>query len=247
MGDSVVPRGGRVAAPTITTVLRRAGIAPGAVRTAFSRLVADGWIDREMDGRRAFYRLSEQGRAPFAGAAAVIYAAPEDAPQHERKALAVLPPGAAAPEGATLLRDGTVLFDRSQTAIANALRELGCIALDLADWNPPQWALEAEPFASLDKDCAAVRHRYDVVVPRDDLEALVQRTLLIHDWRRVALRAENVVFPGEDAVERCRRFVARRYRKWLDPSEAWLDANASELVPSEQASSRLKRRFVLQS
>ena len=53
-GDSIVNRGGNVSANTVHTVLGRADIGSGAVRTAFCRLVIDGWVSREKRGRRSY-------------------------------------------------------------------------------------------------------------------------------------------------------------------------------------------------
>jgi phenylacetic acid degradation operon negative regulatory protein len=35
----------------------------GVVRTAVSRLAADGWLDRDKAGRKSFYKLAKRGRA----------------------------------------------------------------------------------------------------------------------------------------------------------------------------------------
>ncbi len=37
----------------------------GVVRTAMSRLAADGWLEREKVGRNSFYRLANKGRQTF--------------------------------------------------------------------------------------------------------------------------------------------------------------------------------------
>ena len=75
LGDAVVPRGGSVWLATLLALFDAMGIDAGAVRTAMSRLVADGWTERRRVGRNSAYSLAERGRATFAAATARIYAA----------------------------------------------------------------------------------------------------------------------------------------------------------------------------
>ena len=236
-GDAVVPRGGRVAARTVTEVMTRIGIEEGAVRTAFSRLVADGWVDRSRQGRAAFYRLAEDGRAPFERASRLIYAAPRTRPPE--LALAVAPPDMAAPTGASPLRDGAFLFDRLDPGLEASLRDAGCLIVpagDVDDW--PPWTGEgvrAETRAA----CEALIDRFVDAAPPDELTALGERTLLIHDWRRLVLRAHTIVWAEDDPLDEARRFVADRYRSWLPASERWLAMNG---LPAHDGS--VERRFV---
>ena len=48
----------------------------GVVRTAMSRLAADGWLERNKVGRNSFYRLDEKGRQTFDTATRHIYDPP---------------------------------------------------------------------------------------------------------------------------------------------------------------------------
>ena len=239
-GDAVLPRGGRVAARTVTEVMTAIGIEEGAVRTAFSRLVADGWVERSRQGRAAFYRLAEDGRAPFEEASRLIYAPPR--PEPPRLALAVAPPGLAAPTGASALRDGAFLFDRLDPGLEAALREAGCLVVPAGDvdhW--PEWTQGGERAQTRDS-CQALIDRFVSREPETDLDAVAERTLMLHDWRRLVLRHHGVVFPPldgrDDPLEEARRFVANRYNRWLDASERWLAANG---LPGGEG---VARRFV---
>ena len=55
------------------------GVEPGLVRTAISRLVADGWFERTRLGKHSYYRLSAQRAAEFAAATTRIYRARDPA------------------------------------------------------------------------------------------------------------------------------------------------------------------------
>ena len=61
------------------------------------------------------------------------------------------------------------------------------------------------------------------------LDALAIRCLLIHEWRRIALRLHPVpkrLLPSDWPEAECRQLVAYLYRMLLMPSEIWLDEDA---------------------
>src|ERR1700684_4545788 len=72
-GDAVVPRGGSIWLGTLLAFFETIDIEAGVVRTAMSRLAADGWLERNKVGRNSFYRLVRKGRQNFDAAARHIY------------------------------------------------------------------------------------------------------------------------------------------------------------------------------
>ena len=64
-GDAIVPRGGSVWLGTLLEFFETLDIDSGVVRTAMSRLAADGWLERSKVGRNSFYRLVKKGRQTF--------------------------------------------------------------------------------------------------------------------------------------------------------------------------------------
>ena len=75
-GDAIVPRGGVVWLGTLLQFFESLDIDSGVVRTAMSRLAADGWLTREKAGRNSFYRLADKGRQTFEAATRHIYDPP---------------------------------------------------------------------------------------------------------------------------------------------------------------------------
>ena len=75
-GDAIVPRGGSVWLGTLLEFFESLDIESGVVRTAMSRLAADGWLTREKVGRNSFYRLADKGRQIFGAATRHIYDPP---------------------------------------------------------------------------------------------------------------------------------------------------------------------------
>ena len=72
-GDAIVPRGGSVWLGTLLEFFGAIDIDSGVVRTAMSRLAADGWLERNKVGRNSFYRLAKKGRQTFDAATKHIY------------------------------------------------------------------------------------------------------------------------------------------------------------------------------
>src|SRR5262252_6232101 len=75
-GDAIVPRGGSVALGTLLEFFTAIDVDSSVVRTAMSRLTADGWFEREKVGRNSFYRLVQRERLTFDIATKHIYGPP---------------------------------------------------------------------------------------------------------------------------------------------------------------------------
>src|SRR6201984_1220792 len=75
-GDAIVPRGSSVALATLLEFFETLAIDASVVRTAMSRLTADGWFERNKVGRNSFYRLVKKGRLTFDIATRHIYDPP---------------------------------------------------------------------------------------------------------------------------------------------------------------------------
>src|SRR5215218_6927878 len=72
-GDAIMPRGGSVWLGTLLEFFKALDVDSGGVRTAMSRLAADGWLEREKIGRNSFYRLAGKGRQTFDAAVTHVY------------------------------------------------------------------------------------------------------------------------------------------------------------------------------
>src|SRR3978361_2262923 len=72
-GDAIVPRGGSVWLGTLLEFFKTLDIDGGEVRTAMSRLAADGWPGSATGGRRRFLCLTRRGRQTFDTATKHIY------------------------------------------------------------------------------------------------------------------------------------------------------------------------------
>ena len=245
-GDAVVPRGGVLWLGSLITLMEAFGIAPGIVRTAGSRLAADDWLARTRIGRKSYYSLSPQGRAAFAEATERIYfsssadwngrfhiAVLGDAGDGERAAvrrqLENAGYGLLAPT-VMIAPDGQAPADMSSS---DAI-ELNVVAVgddDARRLAERVWPLERIA-AGYERFCAqfeALNRQVAAGETFAPLDSLLARILLVHEFRRIILRDPALpaaLLPPDWPGTKAREMSGRIYQALLEPSEAWLDANA---------------------
>ncbi len=237
-GDAIAPRGGEVALASLLELMAMLGAGDGVVRTAVSRLARDGWLEGHRAGRRSFYRLSRRGMQEFADAAPRIYG-PLDSPwggrlrlafaeagvertMLERAGYALLAPGvlvapdtALEPPPATpaLMGTGTAAAMRSLAARAWPVERVGA-----------GYQRFVERFSGLTGAASGLQ----------PLEALATRVLLIHEYRRIALRDPRLpsrLLPDSWSGTAARSLCAKLYTAVAPASEQWLDAARSGSGP----------------
>jgi phenylacetic acid degradation operon negative regulatory protein len=253
-GDAILPRGGTVLLADLIALLEAFSLNDSQVRTALSRLVADGWLEAERRGRRSLYRLSEIGRHRFAEASRRIYGGPPRDWQGEWH-VAILPPSGAARDalrkdlgwlGFGTLAPGIMLHPAPDAA------SLSSVVEDRAERDRPlviagRGALSAPPRLLGDLvarcwDLAALAAAYRRFLADfsglaealrhglrpEPLPALLARLMLIHDYRRIVLR-DPMLPPGllpRDWIGRAVHDAAGgAYRRLAPAAERWIDAH----------------------
>ncbi|MBR1123832.1 phenylacetic acid degradation operon negative regulatory protein PaaX [Bradyrhizobium lablabi] len=258
-GDAIVPRGGSVALGTLLQFFEAIDIDSSVVRTAMSRLTADGWFEREKVGRNSFYRLVQRERLTFDIATKHIYGAPasdwtgrfelllianggdRDA---AREALKNAGFGSPLP-GVWVAPSGVPVPDEAKSAIrleVSAEDDSGRRLLS------ESWPLDrtADAYLKFMKTFEPLR----VWLGKQDAspgDAFTARILLIHYYRRVVLRdplLPTALLPKDWPGRAARDLCGEIYRAVLAPSEQWLDrhgSNENGLLPA--AGRELSRRF----
>ena len=259
-GDAIVPRGGSVWLGTLVRFFAALGSNDGVVRTAMSRLAADGWLERSRVGRNSFYHLTEKGRVTFRQATAHIYGAHarhwngrfemlligntrerESArPQLLTAGFGAVAPGVwVAPAGAPVPRLACEVLHL----------DAGCDLATARTLAKACWPLErtAAAYARFLTLFTPFEGALDAAMPTPEIDALVARILLIHEYRRIILRDPTLplellppAWPGVAARELC----GRLYHRLLPASERWLDRHgrsAAGKLPA--AGPELARRF----
>jgi phenylacetic acid degradation operon negative regulatory protein len=239
-GDAVVPRGGSLWLGTLQAILGRFGCNEGQVRTAMSRLTEEGWLRRTRQGRLSFYRLGPRGEESFVAAARRIYYLPRAglAPWDGRFRVA-LGPGddpALAARGFVPLAPGVLI-----TADAAAAEDLpASLPVLLAQPRGPAdaAAVAHRAWPSLVEIAVGYARFAETFAPLLDMrepvpleaDALPLRLLLVHEYRRVALRDPDLppaLLPADWTGPSARTLAAALYRRLLPASEAWLTAHGA--------------------
>jgi phenylacetic acid degradation operon negative regulatory protein len=258
-GDAIVPRGGSVWLGTLLEFFKTLDIDSGVVRTAMSRLAADGWLERNKVGRNSFYRLVRKGRQTFDAATKHIYdAQPSDwtgrfellligSEDREASREALKSAGFGSPlPGVWVAPSGVPIPEEAAAAIrleVSAEDESGRRLLS------ESWPLErtADAYLKFMKTFEPLRARVGRSARLSDSEAFTARILLIHFYRRVVLRdplLPAALLPKDWPGRAARQLCGEIYRALLPGSEQWLDRYGSnESGPLPGAAAELRQRF----
>src|SRR4030081_1794640 len=201
-GDAIVPRGGSVWLGTLLEFFKTLDIDSGVVRTAMSRLAADGWLERTKVGRNSFYRLGRKGCQTFDTAAKHIYH-PQAADWTGRFELLLIANAAERDASREALKDagfgsplpgvwigpaGVPVPEQAGHAIrleVSAEDDSGRRLLG------ESWPLQrtADAYLKFMKTFEPLRGWIDRRERLSDVDAFTARILLIHHYRRGGLRA----------------------------------------------------------
>src|SRR5436305_7127915 len=259
-GDAIVPRGGSVWLGTLLEFFKMLDIDSGVVRTAMSRLAADGWLERNKVGRKSFYRLVKKGRQTFDAATIHIYdpqpsdwtgrfellliGSSEDR-DASREALknagfgSPLPGVWVAPSGVPIPEEAAAAIRLEVSAEDDSGRRL------LSE----SWPLErtADAYLKFMKTFEPLRGSIDRRERLSDTDAFTARILLIHHYRRVVLRdplLPAALLPKDWPGKAARALCGEIYRALLPASEQWLDRHATnENGHLPKSGAELSKRF----
>lgn len=179
MGDMASEPGAGLSGPLLARLTGGMGIRPSALRTALHRLRREGWIESRREGRATTHGLTEAGRAETLAASPRIYGPAPEGALH----LVLVAPSEALPAGAV--------------AVAPEL----ALAAGPAGWSvpidaPPPWVAERVAPIELLAMAADVADRLGALTARLDAgeagDATVLRLLVLHLWRRLALRVPSL-------------------------------------------------------
>src|SRR6478672_6045073 len=242
-GDAIVPRGGSVWLGTLLEFFEQLDIDASVVRTAMSRLTADGWFERHKVGRNSFYRLVQSGRLTFDIATKHIYDPPasdwtgrfelllignggdRDAAREALKNAGFgspLPGVWVAPSGVPVPEEAARAIRLEVSAEDDSGRRL------LSE----SWPLDrtADAYLKFVKTFEPLRGWIGRGQDLSKADAFTARILLIHYYRRVVLRDPLLpaqLLPKDWPGRAARQLCGEIYRGLIPASEQWLDRNGS--------------------
>ncbi len=258
-GDAVVPRGGVLSLSSLHEIMRAFRISDTLVRTALSRLVSDGWFERWKVGRNSYYRLTSHGREAFAEATQRIYADPPQTWQGSfdllllenaqdrtalRAELSEAGYGALGPDlliAASPSSDSTGPFLRLSATPADPLtaRRLAARA----------WPLDQieNRYGRLIGTYSGTLHALEEGAAFADLDALLIRILLIHDYRRAVLKDPLLppqLLPKPWIGTAARELSGKIYKTLVPAAERWIDTHAqNDKGPLPKVDRTFAKRF----
>ncbi len=214
-GDMAVDRGQPVSGAVLAEILSPIGIKPEAMRVALHRLRNEDWLEAERQGRQALHRLTEQGRAQSLAAQPRIYDAPQPTSGNWR--LAVL---------AQATSEGVGLRVTPQVALVESGNDdlpQGALVLDLPSGPLPSWiglALVPQETYAAAQDLRVALNSLPDLSGATPLTCAILRTLIVHRWRRIALRLPDLPSAqlGPDwPIALCREAVLARLAELPKP------------------------------
>ncbi len=265
-GDSIAPRGGIVTLGSLIRIAEPFRLSERLVRTSVARLATEGWLVARRDGRQSEYRLTPTGEQQFAQATRRIYGKGPESWNGEWTLL-VLPASLGARRetvrgelrwlGFGQLSPDTFAhpnctLDQAKLWLENVVGARDALCLRSAGG---QLAVDRQVVA-LGWDLGELTRRYRRFVEQfepvesavrasksiDARAALIIRTLLIHEYRKIHLQdplLPAALLPadwiGSTAYELCKRL----YSLVFDAAEAFLSQSAATvnepLPPAERS------------
>lgn len=218
LGDLAQGPEDRISGSALTQIIQPMGIKPEAIRVALHRLRKDGWIESTRSGRASIHFLTESGRSQSARVTPRIYDRDPVLPKHWHLIIAE--------DGGSQQALHDLLLTETYVPIGkNAALGAGTLPEDCEDLvgfkvdalSAPGWLQSRICPPDLVSACDSLRT--DILTLLDTkpedwkpsaMEIATLRTLVVHRWRRVALRSPDVpplFFPDDWAGPACRKAV----------------------------------------
>lgn len=206
LGDLDAPA---ISGKDLGALLKSVDIKPEAVRVALHRLKQDGWITSQKTGRQVSYALSDHGRAETFAAQHDVYRRDVKFPDGWR--VFAVPAEVEPHDSIVQLAKGLVAVPAAVAVRPNRGFEMRAVDPSLPPWMsdhllPPRLLAQAGQMAQLAESLTGA----DLALsPREKVAA---RLLLLHYWRRMALRPATWAHIGlspQGQVARCHRGVTQ--------------------------------------
>ena len=182
-GDLSAAHGGFLTSRQLNGLFEAFDIRTGALRVALHRLRKDGWIESERAGRSSLFRMTALGQHESDSARAAIYRTPGERMESWVLVISKLP----LPPGAVMLSNETACL---QTSKAELLPDAWVMPMSRSQM--PEWIMDnilPREFRKVAINLGQIVDRIEIVATdADPYHRMALRTLILHHWRRIALR-----------------------------------------------------------
>lgn len=273
-GDALEPRGSAVWLGSLIRLFEPFGINERLMRTSIFRLSQDDWLTSEKVGRRSYYRLTDSGHQRFEDAFRRVYGSEE--PQWDGRWLQVnlhllnTDERKQVVERLNLLGFGSfgsslyVCPTDKSPEVRALVKELGLAdRVSLSTTEPQTGKSDAASIALvrqawsldlLEEGFQGFVHRFRPLWQEIELRealcpesAFIARTLLIHEYRKLALRdpaLPEAMLPKSWSGHAARQLCRNLYRKLTPATESWLQATLESAVgPMPEPHQSFHQRF----
>jgi len=221
-GDLVCTQDARISGANLMRVTGLMGIKPQAVRVALHRLRKDGWIVSEKTGRTSKYGLSGSAYVESLAAGQRIYA---QETTRETGCYTLIGEANDASVGGMRVATGVYVFARVPSPLPPGFLVIKGVPFEL-----PDWVKAALGPAELAQGYHALRHVLTFVAEElartgeiDAAKRAALRVLIVHHWRRILLRHEDLAtqfFPAGWCGDDCRALVVKLLERLDKPTFA---------------------------
>lgn len=207
-GDLSEAHGGFLTSRQLNGLFAAFDIQSGALRVALHRLRREGWIESERIGRISRFKMTEQAQQETDKARPVVYRNPSD---HLESWVFIV--------SNSTLPSGAVRLNKVMACLPEArVEELKDAWAMPAPKSPmPSWladrALSRELRENAAKLAGIVDQTENAAQSEDPYRRMAMRLLILHQWRRVALRDATWLLlshNADDVLMRCFEGVNRR-------------------------------------
>ena len=210
-GDLSEAHGGFLTSRQLNGLFDAFDIQSGALRVALHRLRKEGWIESERIGRISRFKMTEQAQQETEKARPVVYRTPSDCLERWVFVISNSP----LPSGAVRLNKVMACLPETRA------KELEDAWVMPAPQSPmPSWladrALSRELRENVAKLAGIVDQMENAVQSEDPHQRMALRLLILHQWRRVALRDATWLLlshKADDVLMRCFKGVHRKLSK----------------------------------
>jgi len=242
LGDMAQDEDAGISSAALTRVITPLGIKPEAIRVALHRLRKDGWTDSERKGRGSRHALTPHGRAQSARVTPRIYARTPCGAKDWHLLVAGTSEGLEHLDHLSETSPDHLIRVNRQVGLAGGADtasrpDMLVVRADIAQ--VPAWLQDDLFPAPLRRSCAALNAALSPLGQPPELDPLRRaclRTLIVHRWRRIALRHPCLpprFHPADWAGEACRQKVFALLDRLDRPDLSDLEA-ADPLPPTEQ-------------